>query len=153
MEHTDEEFMQMAIALAAKNLNGKNGGPFGAVVAKNGKLISKSENLVKSTIDATAHAEIMAIRIASKQLNSVDLSDCILYTSCEPCPMCLAAIYWSNITKVYFASAGIDASKAGFDDQVIYRELSEPIEKRKLPMIELLKIEGNEVFEAWKKKH
>lgn len=149
MDYTDNEFMQMAIELAAKNLDAKNGGPFGAVIVKDGKLIAKSENLVKANVDATAHAEVMAIRLASKTLNNFDLSGCILYTSCEPCPMCMAAILWSNITKVYFASSGDDAAKAGFDDQAIYKELKKSTENRTLPMIELLKDEGNNVFEKW----
>lgn len=152
MEHTDKEFMQMAIGLATKNLDRKNGGPFGAVVVKNGTLIAKSENLVKANVDATAHAEIMAIRLASKKLNTVDLSDCVLYTSCEPCPMCMAAIYWANITKVYFASSSSDALKAGFDDQIILKELSKPIENRNLPMEEIMRDEANQVFMSWVKE-
>lgn len=152
MQHTDKEFMQIAIELAARNLDAKSGGPFGAVVVKDGKLISKSENLVKAKVDVTAHAEVMAIRLASEKLNTVDLSGCVLYTSCEPCPMCMGAILWANISKVYFASSGKDAATAGFDDQAIYSELKKPTEERSLPMVEMLKNEGNKVFEEWKKR-
>lgn len=149
MKDQDKEFMKLAIDLSAKNLDGKNGGPFGAVITKNGKLISQSENLVKSTWDATAHAEIMAIRLASKELQTENLSGCILYTSCEPCPMCLAAIYWAKIDKVFYANSGSDASKIGFDDEFLYTELHKPKAERDLPMAELSKEEGNKVFKLW----
>ena len=148
---TDDKFMKMAIALSQKNINDGLGGPFGAVIVKNGKLISKSANKVITTNDPTAHAEISAIRIASKKLNTFDLSDCIIYTSCEPCPMCLGAIYWSRIAKIFYANTRQDAADIGFDDKLIYDELNLPFEKRRLPIVQLNREEAMEPFKQWKK--
>ncbi len=147
----DETFMQMAIALSQKNINNCLGGPFGAVIVKNGKVISKSANKVITTNDPTAHAEISAIRMAAKKLKTFDLSDCVIYTSCEPCPMCLGAIYWSRISKIFYANTRQDAADIGFDDKLIYDELSLPFEKRKLPIVQLNRDEAMEPFKQWKK--
>ncbi|MEJ6979567.1 nucleoside deaminase [Pedobacter sp. P351] len=145
------KFMKMAIALSKRNVVKCEGGPFGAVLVKNGIVIAKSANRVTTTNDPTAHAEIVAIRIASKKLKSFDLSDCVIYTSCEPCPMCLGAIYWSRISKIYYANTKYDAAEIGFDDKFIYDELDLPVEKRKLPVIQLLRNEAIEAFQEWQK--
>jgi tRNA(Arg) A34 adenosine deaminase TadA len=147
----DVKFMKLAIALSQKNINDSLGGPFGAVIVKNGKVISKSANKVITTNDPTAHAEISAIRIAAKKLNTFDLSDCVIYTSCEPCPMCLGAIYWSRISKIFYANTRQDAADIGFDDKLIYDELNLPFEKRKLPIVQLNRDEAMEPFKQWKK--
>ena len=147
----DVKFMKLAIALTQKNNNDSLGGPFGAVIVKNGKVISKSANKVITTNDPTAHAEISAIRIAAKKLNTFDLSDCVIYTSCEPCPMCLGAIYWSRISKIFYANTRQDAADIGFDDKLIYDELNLPFEKRKLPIVQLNRDEAMEPFKQWKK--
>lgn len=139
----------MAIALSKMNVKKGVGGPFGAVIAKDGKLIAKSPNRVTATNDPTAHAEIVAIRLASKKLNSFDLSNCVIYTSCEPCPMCLGAIYWSRIAKIYYANTKFDAAEIGFDDKFIYDELDLPANKRKLPVVQLLRDEAIEAFRQW----
>jgi guanine deaminase len=146
-----EKFMRMAIALSKRNVDSASGGPFGAVVVKDGKLIAKSPNKVTATNDPTAHAEIAAIRLASKKLGTFDLSECVIYTSCEPCPMCLGAIYWSRISKIYFANTKHDAAEAGFDDKFIYDELDLPVEKRALPVEQLLRDEAIEAFKQWQK--
>lgn len=145
------KFMKMAIALSKKNIEKAMGGPFGAVLVRNGKVIAKSTNKVIATNDPTAHAEIVAIRIASKKLKSFDLSDCVIYTSCEPCPMCLGAIYWSRISKIFYANTKYDAAEIGFDDKFIYDELDLPVEKRKLPVVQLLRNEAIEAFKEWQK--
>lgn len=142
--------MRVAIALAQKNVDQTLGGPFGAVVVKDGKIIAKSANKVALTNDPTAHAEVAAIRIASKKLNSFDLSDCVIYTSCEPCPMCLGAIYWSRIAEVYYANTKLDAAEIGFDDKFIYDELELPAEKRKLSIVRMLQDEAILAFKKWK---
>ena len=143
------KFMRMAIALSKKNIKKALGGPFGAVIVRNSKVIAKSVNKVIDTNDPTAHAEISAIRIASKKLKNFDLSDCVIYSSCEPCPMCLGAIYWSRISKIYYANTKHDAADLGFDDKFIYEELDLPAEKRKLAGVQLLRNEALEVFKEW----
>ena len=145
-----EKFMRMAIALSEHNVKEMLGGPFGAVIAKNGKLIAKSANMVTTTIDPTAHAEISAIRKACKKLNTFNLSGCVIYTSCEPCPMCLGAIYWSRIEIIYYANTKKDAANIGFDDQFIYDEIDLPMEKRKLPVVQLLREDAQLAFEQWR---
>lgn len=145
-----EKFMRMAIALSEHNVKEMLGGPFGAVIAKNGKLIAKSANMVTTTIDPTAHAEISAIRKACKKLNTFNLSGCVIYTSCEPCPMCLGAIYWSRIEIIYYANTKKDAANIGFDDQFIYDEIDLPMEKRKLPVVQLLRDDAQLAFEQWR---
>ncbi len=142
--------MRMAIRLSEQNVANGTGGPFGAVIVKNGRLIAKSANLVTSTCDPTAHAEVSAIRLAAKKLHTYDLSGCVIYTSCEPCPMCLGAIYWAKIDRIYFANSQHDAHNIGFSDQLIYREIDLPHSQRKLPMNELLRDEAQHAFEMWK---
>lgn len=145
------KFMKEAINLARENLKLKNGGPFGAVVVKDGKIIGRGMNSVTSTNDPTAHAEVNAIREACENLQSFQLTDCDIYSSCEPCPMCLGAIYWSRPRKLYFAASREDATKAGFDDVVIYQEIALPITKRKLPTEQFSHSEANELFDTWNK--
>ncbi len=144
-----EEFMQMAIELSVNNVTQGQGGPFGAVIVKDGKLIAASANKVVPTNDPTAHAEVSAIRIACQELNTYILSGCEIYTSCEPCPMCLAAIYWARIDKIYYANTKVDAAAIGFDDHFIYQELDKPIEKRQLPIIQLMRDEALSAFKLW----
>lgn len=144
-----EEFMRMAVALSVENVSESLGGPFGAVVVKDGKVIAKSANKVTSTNDPTAHAEISAIRLACAELNTFDLNGCVIYTSCEPCPMCLGAIYWSRIHTIYYANTKADAALIGFDDKFIYEELDKPMEKRSLPIIQMLRDEAMQAFKLW----
>src|SRR5208282_1455098 len=142
-------FMARAIQLALENVRSGNGGPFGAVVVKDGKIIAEGANCVTLTNDPTAHAEIMAIRSACAALGLFELRDCELYSSCEPCPMCLGAIYWARPARVFFGSTAADASKAGFDDSLIYKEISHPHSERKIPMHQLMRDEALEAFRAW----
>lgn len=143
--------MKMAIALSKNNVERCQGGPFGAVIVMDGKVVAKSANKVTATNDPTAHAEISAIRMASKKLKRFDLSDCVIYTSCEPCPMCLGAIYWSRISKIFYANTKHDAAEIGFDDRFIYDELNLPLAQRKLPVVQLLRDEAAEAFQQWQK--
>jgi guanine deaminase len=143
------KFMQAAINLAKENLKLKNGGPFGAVVVKNGKIIGKGTNSVTSQNDPTAHAEINAIREACNNLNSFQLADCDIYSSCEPCPMCLGAIYWARPKKLYYAATREDAASAGFDDSEIYKEIELPHQSRKIPSEQLMKDDAEAVFKIW----
>jgi guanine deaminase len=146
------EFMQRAIALALENVQSNRGGPFGALIAKNGKIIAEGSNRVTSTNDPTAHAEMAAIREACMHLGTFQLTGCEIYASCEPCPMCLAAIYWARLDRIYFADTGSDAAKAGFDDSLIYQEMAKPHAQRKIPMIQLLHEESLAPFRAWERK-
>jgi tRNA(Arg) A34 adenosine deaminase TadA len=141
--------MAEAIRLAAENLNHKRGGPFGAVVVKNGEIIGRGVNTVVSGNDPTAHAEINAIREACLFLGSFQLDGCEIYTSCEPCPMCMGAIYWARPSKIYYAASRYDAENAGFDDSHIYRELVTPINNRKIPIQQVMEAEAREVFKKW----
>ena len=143
--------MQRAIELSVENIN-NGGGPFGAVIVKDGKIISEGTNRVTADHDPTAHAEISAIRQAAKKLNTFDLSGCIIYTSCEPCPMCLAAIYWAHLDKIYFGNTKTDAKNIGFDDSFIYDELKLNPADRKITMEHLLPDEAILAFEDWKNK-
>ena len=152
MTKRDEFFMRRAIALAEEGMNSNEGGPFGAVVVKDDKIIAEGNNAVTSTNDPTAHAEVVAIRNACKELNSFQLDDCIIYTSCEPCPMCLGAIYWARPKKVFYACDKKDAAEIDFDDQFIYTELDQPIDERSIPFVRLLKEEGKLVFNKWAEK-
>ncbi|MDD4068299.1 MAG: nucleoside deaminase [Bacteroidales bacterium] len=145
----DKEFMQLAIETALDNIKNNNGGPFGAVIVKDGVLIAKSPNTVTSSNDPTAHAEINAIRLACKELKTFDLSGCEIYSSCEPCPMCLSAIYWARIYKVYYAADRFDAQKAGFDDSFIYNEISLSEKERSIYMENAMHKEGQLPFELW----
>ncbi len=128
------------------------GGPFGAVVVKDGEIVAKAHNQVTSTNDPTAHAEVVAIREACKALNTFQLTGCEIYTSCEPCPMCMGAIYWARPDRVYYANTKVDAAKIGFDDQFIYEELEVPIADRKLSMTQMMQKEALEVFQEWDEK-
>ena len=144
-------FMQKAIELSIKNIN-NNGGPFGCVIVKNNKIISEGVNGVTQNNDPTAHAEIVAIRNACTKLNTFDLSGCEMYTSCEPCPMCLSAIYWSHIDKIYYANTRIDAAKIGFDDKFIYDELNIDLKKRLIPLEQINQKEAIKAFNDWELK-
>ena len=139
----------MAIALSEQNVTQLLGGPFGAVIVKDGKLVAKSANKVTTTNDPTAHAEVSAIRKACKKLNTFDLTGCVIYTSCEPCPMCLGAIYWARIGVIYFANTKKDAADIGFDDQFIYDEIDQPMDERKLPVVQLMRDEAQQAFKKW----
>lgn len=141
--------MRMAIALSEQNVLESLGGPFGAVVVKDNEIIAQSANKVTSTNDPTAHAEIAAIRMACTALNTFDLTGCVIYTSCEPCPMCLSAIYWARIDQIYYANTKNDAAEIGFDDKLIYEELDKPANERKLPAVQLLRNEALGAFERW----
>jgi guanine deaminase len=142
------EFMRRAIALALENIR-NGGGPFGAVVVKDGNVVAEGANRVTVNHDPTAHAEVVAIRAACAELDSFELKGCELYASCEPCPMCLGAIYWARLSRVYFAGTAEDAAAAGFDDAFIYREMAIPHEQRRLAMSGLLREDGKRVFRAW----
>jgi len=145
------EFMKRAIELSVKSVN-NGGGPFGCVIVKDEKIISEGSNKVTSNNDPTAHGEIVAIREACKNINNFSLNGCELYSTCEPCPMCLAAIYWARIDKIYYANTRKDAQKIGFDDSLIYSEFQKNIDKRKIPMIQMLRNEALKAFELWDKK-
>lgn len=144
----DREIMQRAIDLAAESVK-KGGGPFGAVVVKDGKVIAESANSVTPNNDPTAHAEVNAIRLACKKLGTFMLDGCEIYASCEPCPMCLGAIYWAHIKTIYYAGTRSDAAKAGFDDDFIYREINIDPEKRSVPAFNFMPNEGAAVFKLW----
>jgi len=148
---TDKLLMQKAIKLSVENMK-RGGGPFGAVVTKNGKVISTGVNLVTKNNDPTAHAEVNAIRKAARKLGTFDLSGCEIYTSCEPCPMCLSAIYWAHLEKIYYGNSKTDAKNIGFDDSFIYDELKLKPADRKIAMIRLLPEEAIRAFEDWTNK-
>ncbi len=140
----------MAIALATDNVRTGKGGPFGAVIVRDGKVIAAAANTVTSTNDPTAHAEVNAIRAACAKLNSFQLDGCDVYTSCEPCPMCLAALYWSRCARIFYGNTAGDAAAAGFDDGFLYEELNRPVEERRIPIARVLGDEAIASFEAWK---
>src|SRR6266566_495080 len=148
----NKTFMRAAIGLARTKMRHHHGGPFGAVVVRNGKIVGRGWNQVTTTNDPTAHAELVAIRAACRRLKTFSLAGCELYTSCEPCPMCLAAIYWARLKKVYYANTRTDAAQIAFDDNVIYREISRPVSRRKIPMKQLLRREALPVFQEWQAK-
>ena len=145
------KFMLRAIELSIKSVNSGTG-PFGSVIVKDNKIISEGFNTVTLTNDPTSHAEIVAIRIACKVLNNFSLKGCELYSTCEPCPMCLSAIYWARIEKIYYANTRKDAQKIDFDDSLIYSEFKKNIDKRKIPMIQMMRNEAIKTFELWDKK-
>ncbi|MEB3229793.1 MAG: nucleoside deaminase [Leptolyngbyaceae bacterium] len=147
-----EGFMREAIALSRHSVESGKGGPFGAVIVKDGAIIATGNNQVTSTNDPTAHAEVVAIRNACLALKSFQLTGCDLYTSCEPCPMCLGAIYWARPDRVFYANTKVDAANIGFDDQFIYDELEQPLDQRRMPMIQLLQNEAQTVFQLWDQK-
>ena len=144
-----EKFMRIAIEFSEKNVTESLGGPFGAAVVKNGKLIAASGNKVTSTNDPTAHAEVSAIRLACEKLKTFDLTGCVIYTSCEPCPMCLSAIYWARIGQVYYANTKVDADEIGFSDKFIYEEIEKPMDERTIPIVQLLRDEAQQAFKLW----
>ena len=143
------EFLRRAIALATANVEQVKGGPFGAVVVRDGKIAGEGANAVTATNDPTAHAEVNAIRAAAKALGTFTLAGCELYTSCEPCPMCLAAAYWARIDAIYYGAVSADAARAGFDDAFLYEELRKSRELRKIPSSQLLGNEAEASFTAW----
>ena len=149
---SDKKFMHEAIELSVNNVKSGKGGPFGAVIVKDGKIIARAANSVTSTNDPTAHAEVNAIREACKILNTHQLTGCEIYTSCEPCPMCLGAIYWARPDKVYYANTKLDAAAINFDDDFIYQEIAKPLDKREMKFIQLSREEALSAFDEWKKK-
>lgn len=144
--------MREAIRLSLEKSRENCGGPFGAVVVRAGEIIGRGWNQVTSKNDPTAHAEVVAIRAACKKLKAFQLADCELYTSCEPCPMCLSAIYWARVRRVFYANTRRDAARIKFDDDSIYREISRPMARRKIPMRQLLRPEALKAFAAWEAK-
>ena len=152
MTEQDRKFMRRAIQLAQNGINENAGGPFGAVVVKDGEIVGEGCNRVTSTNDPTAHAEVVAIRAACQSLNSFQLDGCVLYTSCEPCPMCLGAIYWARPAKIFYAATREDAANIGFDDQFIYEEIEKNLENRQMKLVNLMREEGLTVFENWSDK-
>jgi guanine deaminase len=147
----DNPFMARAIQLSLANV-ASGGGPFGAVIVKNGSIMAEGVNRVTVINDPTAHAEVVAIREACAKLGTFALQDCEIYTSCEPCPMCLGAIYWAHIAHVYFGNLAADASEIGFDDSFIYREIAQPFAARSIPMTEMMREQALAAFRAWKEK-
>ncbi|WP_456279268.1 nucleoside deaminase [Bacillus sp. AK128] len=148
----DEYFyMEKAIKVASENVISNHGGPFGAIVVKDGKIIGVGRNEVTASNDPTAHAEVQAIRAACQYLNKFQLDDCEIYTSCEPCPMCIGAIYWARPKAVYYAATKEEAAQIGFDDQFIYEELTLPMEQRKIPMQKVYLNQGDLPFRTWEK--
>jgi tRNA(Arg) A34 adenosine deaminase TadA len=150
MMKQQEKFMRAAIRLSYKGMKEKKGGPFGAVVVKDEKIIARANNLVTSVNDPTAHAEVTAIRKACRKLSTYELSGCEIYCSCEPCPMCLGAIYWARISVIYFAATRIDAAWINFDDNYIYNELNKSFNERQIKTIQIRREEAMKVFEEWK---
>lgn len=148
----DNPFMARAIQLSIDNVISGNGGPFGAVVVRNGGIIAEGVNRVTATNDPTAHAEMIAIREACAKLGNFELKGCELYSSCEPCPMCLGACYWARLTRIYFGNSAADASRVGFDDSFIYRELVLEFGQRSIPMIPMMREQALAGFKAWQQK-
>lgn len=146
---THDALMREAIRLSLENVKLGTGGPFAALIARNGEIIATGTNQVTSLNDPTAHAEIMAIRHACRALQTFNLSGCDLYTTCEPCPMCLGAIYWAHLDRIYFGNTRTDAAEIGFDDAFIYNEISLELSKRKIPTLPLLRDEALAAFRAW----
>lgn len=146
---TEHYFMVKAIELAREGMQSNAGGPFGCIVVKDGVIVGKGSNKVTSTNDPTAHAEVVAIRDACHNLNTFQLDGCDIYTTCEPCPMCMGAIYWARPRKVYFAGNRFDAAHAGFDDSMIYEELNKEFDQRKIPVLNLGREEAIKLFQEW----
>ena len=151
MENNNEKYMRLAIEKSLESID-NGGGPFGAVIVKNGEVVATASNSVTRDNDPTAHAEVNAIRMASKKLGSFDLSGCEIYASCEPCPMCLASIYWARIDKLYYANTKADADKIGFSDKFIYEEFSKPESNRSIKVARMLRNEAIKAFEKWSGK-
>jgi len=152
MTEQDRQFMARAIELARHGVDANAGGPFGCVVVKDGEVIGEGNNRVTSTNDPTAHAEVIAVREACTRLGNFQLSGCTIYTSCEPCPMCLGAIYWARPDRVFYACTRDDAAKIGFDDDFIYEELEKTNNDREMVAVELMRAEALEVFRRWAEK-
>jgi guanine deaminase len=152
MPVSPEDFMREAIALAEQGMRQGSGGPFGCVVVRDGAVVGRGWNRVTSTNDPTAHAEVVAIREACRLLETFELRDCELFTSCEPCPMCLAAIYWARIPRIYYANTRADAAAIGFDDNFLYEEISRRIEERRVVMSQLLADAASASFAEWMRK-
>jgi guanine deaminase len=148
----DNPFMARAIQLSLDNVLSGKGGPFGAVIVKSGEILAEGVNRVTAINDPTAHAEVVAIREACAKLRAFELTDCEIYTSCEPCPMCLGAIYWARLARVYFGNLASDASKIGFDDSFIYREIAQVLRKRSIPMVPMMREQALAAFRAWQEK-
>jgi guanine deaminase len=146
------QFMERAIQLAMESVQSGRGGPFGAVIVKDAAIIAEGDNRVTSSNDPTAHAEILAIRLACAKLGVFELNDCELYTSCEPCPMCFGAIYWARLSRIYFASTAHDAAEVGFDDSLIYSEIPRPHSARRIPSSQMMRNEALAAFRAWAAK-
>lgn len=147
----NEKFMRFAIEKSLESVD-NGGGPFGAVVVKDGEVVAVASNSVTLDNDPTAHAEVNAIRMACKKLGTFDLSGCEIYASCEPCPMCLASIYWARIGKLYYANTKVDADKIGFSDSFIYEEFAKPESERSIKVVKMLRNEAIKAFENWEKK-
>lgn len=147
----DKQMMREAIRLASESVK-NGGGPFGAVIVKDEKILAGCSNSVTIDNDCTAHAEVNTIREACRKLGTYDLSGCTIYTSCEPCPMCLGAIYWAHLDKIFYANNRKDAGRIGFDDDFIYEELDKPMDKRSTPIVQMLRDEALESFVAWEEK-
>lgn len=143
-------FMEKAIALATENVISGRGGPFGAVIVRGGEIVASGTNLVTATNDPTAHAEVVAIRNAAAALATFDLAGCELYSSCEPCPMCLGAIYWSRCDVIFFANTAADAAEAGFDDAFLYEEVKRPLAERRIPAVNFMREKAISNFEVWR---
>lgn len=150
VEH--QKFMKEAIRLSKEGMESNQGGPFGCVIVKDGQIIGRGNNKVSSTNDPTAHAEVVAIRDACANVGHFQLDDCIVYTSCEPCPMCLGAIYWARPKQIFFACSREDAANINFDDDFIYKEINVPVGERSIPSEQIMQTEGVQVFKAWQNK-
>jgi guanine deaminase len=148
----DNPFMARAIQLSLENVQSGRGGPFGSVIAKDGAIIAEAANAVTATNDPTAHAEVLAIRAACAKLGVFELHGCDIYTSCEPCPMCLGAIYWARLARIFFANNAADAAKINFDDSFIYCEIARSKEQRAIPMIQMMREQALAGFRAWQEK-
>ena len=146
------DFLREAIRISKEKMEANEGGPFGAVVVKDGKIVGRGWNRVTSTNDPTAHAEVTAIRDACNHLNTFSLAGCDIYCSCEPCPLCLAAIYWSRLDRIYYAATCDDAAAAGFDDRCFYLEIKKPSKERSIPMKQALRDEAMVALQSWMKK-
>jgi len=145
----EQDFMKRAISISREMMLGLKGGPFGAVIVKDGKIVAEGHNQVTTANDPTAHAEVVAIREACRELGTFNLEGCEIYASCEPCPMCLSAIYWARLGRIYYGNSRIDAAGIGFDDEFLYVEVAKPIAEREIPTTQLMAKEALGVFEEW----
>ena len=152
MAEKPEDLLRRAVLLSAEKMRAGHGGPFGALIVREGEIIAEGYNQVTSTNDPTAHAEVVAIREACRRLGSYSLAGCTLYSSCEPCPMCLSAIYWARIERIYFANTREEAAEIGFDDDHIYREIPKDLNERSVPIVKIDLPEARAVFREWRDK-